>query len=221
MKKKSVSAATAPPRPPAQQKRSQKTFDKLLAATTRVLEREGFDGATVPRIAAEARLSPASIYRRFADKDDLLRASFLRLLEATHANNAAHLHTLVVRGDLEQTVQALTTALLKQYRDHPHLLRALARMLEAEPESPFATEARKFIAANLGQAADVLLGHRDSIRHPDPDKAARFAVLSATSAIELAAFDQPSLWHVVLPLNDKTLIAELTRQTVAYLRRKP
>ena len=208
-------------RPPgAQQKRSLRTEGQLLAAAAHVLDREGLDGATVPRIAAEAKLSPASIYRRFADKDDLLRATFLRMLETLNTQNAEQMRASLVRDKLTDTADALITSLLKQHREHPQLLRALNRMIEAAPQSPFAKEALARSAANCGHAADVLLAHRDSIRHPDPERAARFAVLSATSAIELAVLDQTSLWRLALPLNDKTFAAELSRQTVAYLRRK-
>ncbi len=213
--------ATELPKPPgAQQKRSLRTEELLLAAASHVLDRDGLDGATVPRIAAEAKLSPASIYRRFADKDDLLRATFLRILEAGNAQNAQQLQATPVRGKLADTAEALVTTLLKQYREHPQRLRAMNRMIEAAPQSPFAKEALARIAANSNHAAEVLLAHRESIRHQDPVRAARFAVLSATGAIELAVLDQTSLWRVALPLSDKAFAAELSRQMVAYLRRK-
>ncbi len=208
-------------RPVAQQRRSLRTEDKLLAAAARVLQRDGgLEGATVPRIAAEAKLSPASIYRRFADKDDLLRATFLRLLDTTIGNGADGQRTLT-QDTLAETVEALTSTLLKGHRDRPQWLRSLNRMIEADPDSPFAAEARQRLPTTLVPAAQALLAHRDSIRHPDPERAARFAVLSAVSAIELAAGDGNSLWHVTLPLSEKAFSAELSRQMMAYLRRKP
>ncbi len=208
-------------RRPPQQKRSALTETRLLHAALQVLDREGLDHATIPRIAAAAELSPASIYRRFRDKDDLLRLALLRMLQSSNAQSAEKLRAQLVRPTLAETAGALLVALLKQYREHPQLLRALTRMLEAEPDSAFAREAMQRIAANLAHAAAVLLAHRDSIRHPDPERAVRFAVLSATSAIEVAALDEVSLWHAALPLSDKALLAELTRQMVGYLRRKP
>lgn len=222
VKRKLTPAAVVPPsRPPAQQKRSQRTFDKLVNATARVLDREGLQGTTVPHIAAEAKLSPASIYRRFADKDDLLRATFLRIMEAAHTTNATQVHGLVARETLADTVDALIDLLLKQYREHPKLLTALLRMVESEPNSPFAREAMKLNAANLVQLADLLLMHRDSIRHPDPERAVRFAVLSAAGSVEAAALGEVSLWRVALPLSDKAFASELARQMLSYLRRKP
>ena len=216
--KKSV-PSSSPSRPPAQQKRSQRTFDKLVNATARVLDREGLEGATVPRIAAEAKLSPASIYRRFADKDDLLRATFLHILEAAHTANATLVRSMVARETLAATVDALVTALLKDYRDHPKLLSALSRMVESEPNSAFAKEIMRLGSANIEQLAKLLLDHRRSIRHPDPERAARFAILSTISSIELAALGEVSLWHIALRISDKLFIAELSRQMLAYLRK--
>ena len=204
--------------PSAQQKRSLRTEGLLLAAAARVLDRDGLDAATVPHIAAEARLSPASIYRRFADKDDLLRATFLQTLEENKVGSGER--EALVKAKLSDTTHALIGSLLRGYREHPQLLRALNRMISAAPGSPFAKEALQRLAQNAEHAAEVLLAHRDHIRHADPERAARFAVLSATSAIELAVLDQTSLWRVALPLSDKAFTAELSRQMVAYLRRK-
>ena len=211
----------APAHPAAVQKRSRRTEDNLLTAAARVLDREGLDAATVPRIAAEARLSPASIYRRFADKDDLLRATFLRVVADTGTSNPFHAENGIPGDSLGETAAALVAALSRQFREHPQLLRALNRTVEADPASPFAKEITRRISINVGHAAAALLTHREQIRHPDPERAARFAVLSATSAIEMAALDPSSLWHVALPLSEKTFNAELGRQMVAYLRRKP
>ena len=215
MKKNAASAS--PSRPRVQQKRSQGTFDKLVNAAARVLDREGLEGATVPKIAAEAKLAPASIYRRFADKGDLLRAAFLRILEAAHTANATLVRGMVARHTLADTVDALIAALLKDYRDHPRLLTALSRMVESEPDSAFAKEIMRLSSANMEQLAKLLLDHRGSIRHPNPERAARFAVLSATSSIELAALGEVSLWRVALRVSDKLFAGELARQMLAYL----
>ncbi|MGA3227902.1 MAG: TetR/AcrR family transcriptional regulator [Acidobacteriaceae bacterium] len=194
-----------------------RTEDKLLAAAIRVLDQDGLDGATVPRIAQQAKLSPASIYRRFVDKDNLLRAAFLRVLGESNRNSEQRLQSLLLRHSLPETVTAILSTLMQQYRDHPRLLRALIRMLDIEQDSEFAVEAWRRLEANLSRMAEVLLAHRASIRHANPELAVRFAVLSATSAIELTALAEDSLWSVALPISDKEFLVELARQTVAYL----
>src|SRR5436190_18964587 len=64
-----------------QQARSRESLRKLLKAAAEVLGHHGVEGATIPRIAAHAGLTPGAIYRRFRDKDALLEAVILGILE--------------------------------------------------------------------------------------------------------------------------------------------
>ena len=53
------------------QRRSQEMVERVLGAATRVLEREGYAQMTTNRVAAEAEVSIGSLYRYFADKDEI------------------------------------------------------------------------------------------------------------------------------------------------------
>src|SRR5580692_5839301 len=64
-----------------QQARSRESLRKLLKAVEEVLGQDGLEGATIPRIAAHAGLTPGAIYRRFPDKDALLETTILGLYE--------------------------------------------------------------------------------------------------------------------------------------------
>ncbi|HEX4681826.1 MAG TPA: helix-turn-helix domain-containing protein, partial [Gemmatimonadaceae bacterium] len=55
-----------------QQERSRESERKLLKAAAEVLGQHGVEGATIPRIARHAGLTPGAVYRRFRDKDELL-----------------------------------------------------------------------------------------------------------------------------------------------------
>src|ERR1700689_5385215 len=72
---------------PAHQARSRESLARLLKAAAEVLNKDGLERATIPRIAAKAGLSPATIYRRFPDKDALLREVCLRMLEENYKNS--------------------------------------------------------------------------------------------------------------------------------------
>jgi AcrR family transcriptional regulator len=63
------------------QARSRESLRRLLEAAESVFDKYGLEGATIERIAREAGLSPASVYRRFRDKDDLVRGVFSRASE--------------------------------------------------------------------------------------------------------------------------------------------
>src|SRR5215470_14038319 len=64
-----------------QQARSRESLRKLLKAAAEVLGQHGVEGATIPRIARHAGLTPGAVYRRFPDKDALLETVILGILE--------------------------------------------------------------------------------------------------------------------------------------------
>jgi AcrR family transcriptional regulator len=200
------------------QQRSRETLERLLLATIKVLDEEGLEAAVVPKIAALAEVSPASIYRRFEDKDALLRAAFLHMLRKSNETNRERLEKALLRKSLEATAGQLMTLLFDQYQRHPRLLRALSRFVDADADSDFGREARRHIAENISLLVDVLLVFRDEVRHRSPRRALQFAILSAVSSMEVHTLEPASLWHTVLPLSGKELKAELARGFVAYLR---
>jgi len=208
------------PQPP-QQQRSRETLDTLITATIRQLESDSLEACTLPRIAAQANLAAASVYRRFPDKDALLRAAFLHVLQQNAKITRPQLEKLLLRKSLEATIEAIVLDLLRQYRQRPHFMRSLSLFLESHSGTTFALEARQLISTRLELTAGLLLEYRDRIRHPNPARAVVFAVLLATSAIEAAILTPDSLWSVALPFADKQLATEITRAALAFLRRRP
>ena len=199
------------------QERSRQTLARLLAAAIEVLDRDGLDGATIPRIAATAGIAPASLYRRFRDKDALFRATFLGALE----QSAATFRPLQLRTfkdpSLEGVVSELLWAVIRQYRSHPGLLAALVRFFENDTDVTFKAEAMRYIAGNAIVIVDLLMHFQDRIAHPDPRRALTFALLSVATSIEEITLQKTSLWHTLLPLTDEELHAELTRAFLSYL----
>src|SRR5580700_4997795 len=118
------------PQPP-QQQRSRETLDALLTSTIHLLETDSLEACTLPRIAAEANLAAASVYRRFPDKDALLRAAFLHVLQQNAKITRAQLEKLLLRKSLEATIEAIVADLLRQYRQRPRLMRSLSLFLES------------------------------------------------------------------------------------------
>lgn len=62
------------------QARSRETVARLLEAAERLVEEEGPDALTTTAVAARAGVSPASLYRFFADRDELFDALLIELL---------------------------------------------------------------------------------------------------------------------------------------------
>lgn len=200
---------------PPRQKRSQETLDKLLNAAIRVLDEYGLDGATIPRIAGLAGVAPASVYRRFVDKDALIRAALLSMLHASRSEVPVVPDT----EDFPDTARRLMRLLFQQYRQHPRLLRALSRFLDTDQDAEFVAAARAIVAANLDLLVEPLLAHRERIGHADPRTAVRFALLQALTSIEAIALEPYSLWHTAMAATDEELAERFAAAFVAYLVR--
>lgn len=85
--------------------RSVDSSDAILAATLELLAEHGFDGTTTDAIAARAGVSKATIYRRWASKDDLVLAAVTTL-----ARDVADPDTGRLADDLRALLNGLVTA---------------------------------------------------------------------------------------------------------------
>lgn len=72
-----------------------RTKAKLLASAREVVARDGYEGATVERIAEEAGFSKGAFYSNFHGKEDI----FLYLLETHSGQDVTELQHLL--GDIE------------------------------------------------------------------------------------------------------------------------
>lgn len=206
---------------PPQQQRSRETLGRLLRATIELLNTTGLRGATIPRIAAAANIAPASVYRRFRDKDALFRAAFLNALEqSAHETQSIIERSHLSTQTLEDVIGILINETLADYRSHPGLLRALVRFIEDDSDEAFKKDALASIARNFHTVIELLLGFREKITHPNPRRAITFGILSIVTIIEGRAleFEGASTWNELLPISDQELHRELTRSFLAYLQ---
>jgi AcrR family transcriptional regulator len=193
-------------------------MERLLTATRAVIEEKGLAGVTIPEVAAAAGVSTGSIYRRFTDKDALIRTAFLQLLEAWQEANRESLPADRFEGrTLDEALQALGRALVTQYRGHTGLLKALDQFLEVQADAQFRERALGLMEANFRRVIEALLPFRDRIAAADPERAITFALLSAMTVIEAHKLHDPLLWTRLLPLDDDALATETARAMAAYL----
>ncbi len=67
---------------------------RILQAVDRVLDRHGFKGLTIEKVAAEAGMSKGGVLHYFASKDELIKASLLGFQERTLARRDALFESL-------------------------------------------------------------------------------------------------------------------------------
>src|SRR5579862_3119157 len=151
-----------------QQARSRESLRKLLKATAEVVGQHGLEGATIPRIAAHAGLTPGAIYRRFRDKDALMEAVILGILERQDARLEQSLGFSVARHIplplfAEQTIGSLVVS----YRANASLLRAMRIFVQGRAHTPFWRKACRYEIKTFEHIVDMFLSHKDEITHPD------------------------------------------------------
>lgn len=203
-----------------QQARSRESMRKLLKAAAEVLGQHGVDGATIPRIARHAGLTPGAVYRRFPNKDALLEAMILGIMESQDER----LRTVLTPAMASQIPLAVfaeqfISSMLVGYRARAGLLRALRLFVQARYNTTFCKKVAKLEMRSYQYLVGLFLVHRDQIKHPDPEVAASFALMMLVSAlIELVLSDHDlKNWQTVIPKDDLSLKRELLRSFLSYL----
>jgi AcrR family transcriptional regulator len=168
------------------QARSWETLHRLLSATEALLEHGGLDAATVPAIADAAGVSVGVVYRRFPDKEMLLRAVYLRFFETAIQQP----FVTISAATLQQVARVLILRMAHSYRRRPGLFRALTHYARTHPDPEFRETALKLNRATLRSLKALLLSHRDEIHHPDPDRAIEFALIAVTSVLQQGILEE-------------------------------
>src|SRR5580765_3092424 len=196
-----------------QQARSRESLRKLQKATAEVLGQHGVEGTTIPRIAQHAGLTPGAIYRRFHDKDALLEATILGILERQEERMKTGL-TPATAGQIPLAVFAeqVVGGMVLSYRVNAALLRAMRTFVHSRTDTPFYKKAMKMEARGFEHAVELFMAHRKDIKHPEPRTAISLAFMMVSSML----FDwvvmplDVSAWKSFLPKDDQVLKRELT-----------
>jgi AcrR family transcriptional regulator len=125
---------------------------ELLAVTLRLLQEQGYDGLTVDAVAATARASKATVYRRWPTKAELVLAAFIEGVRQV----AVTPETGSLRSDLLQ----LGEVICDQAREHASTMRAVMVEASRNPalndvmQHKFLDQRKALIEQVLGQAVD-------------------------------------------------------------------
>ena len=203
-----------------QQERSRESLRKLLKAATEVLGQRGVDGTTIPRIAQHAGLTPGAVYRRFRDKDALLEAAILGILERQDERLKAGLTAdSAAKIPLDVFAEQIIGGMVTSYRANAPLLRALREFTRKRMDSEFAKKAMKLEIRTVEHLVNLMVAGRKEIRHPNPRMAATFGFMMVVSTLFELVVLPPGLgaWKDMLPKDDPALKRELTRAFLRYL----
>ncbi|MGB6206151.1 TetR/AcrR family transcriptional regulator [Mycobacterium sp.] len=125
---------------------------ELLAVTLQLLQEHGYDRLTVDAVAAKARASKATVYRRWPSKAELVLAAFIEGVRQV----AVPPDTGALRGDLLH----LGEKVCEQGRQHAGTIRAVLVEVARNPElnnviqQQFIEQRKALMDHILAQAAD-------------------------------------------------------------------
>lgn len=202
------------------QARSRDSLGKLLKAAVQVLGHHGVAGTTIPRIAALAGLTPGAVYRRFRNKDVLLEAAILRILEdqdkylrlSLMAETAAEI-------PLPALAEQFISRLVLSYRRNAGLLRAVRQLLQDKEGTRFWKRSTKLEMRTFEYVVAVLVASGREIKHADPRAATALGLVMVIGTLweVVVSPGDAKLWKGLLPKDDQALGRELTRSFLGYL----
>ncbi|HSP14885.1 MAG TPA: TetR family transcriptional regulator [Thermoanaerobaculia bacterium] len=198
---------------PPKQERSLQTLNRLLDAAERVLEDDGLEAATVPAIARRAGVSVGVVYRRFPNKDALIRGVYERYLWRAGEQNSMMLTTLSrVNVSAEELVRGMIRGAVEGYRRKRKLVLALIQYAQKHPDIKRRTG--EINRASTAALTALLLSHSGKISHPDPEEAIRFSMLTLAAVIRSVIIDEEGTHGLRAP---DDLEGELTGMIFSYL----
>jgi AcrR family transcriptional regulator len=199
---------------PPKQRRSRESYERVLDAAYRLLEENGFEGATVQEVATRSGVSVGAIYERFGNKETLLRAVHARLMDEMTPSLEGLEEAGLEFEDAHEAIGAAVAAVARSMSGHRKALRAFMH-LGAVDEVISARGSEASIA--LSQVFKrTVVPFRDEIAHPRPEIALDVAYRMTYSTLARQVMYGP-VFESDRRLGWRRLIDELTNACVAYL----
>jgi AcrR family transcriptional regulator len=191
------------------QQRSKDTVDVILAATARVLVKEGFDRASTNRIAEQAGVSIGSLYQYFPSKEALVAALVERHIETMSEALQAEMHALA-DAPLAVAVRRMVTLMLDAHAIEPELHRVLNEQVPRVGRLHRVHE----VEERMQKLGRVYFERRRAELRPGLDlDTAAFVVVQTIEALTHGA-----MTHGELAPSRDTLVEETTTLVMRYLR---
>jgi AcrR family transcriptional regulator len=180
---------------------------ELLEVTLQLLQEHGYDRLTLDAVAARARASKATVYRRWPSKAELVLAAFIEGCRQV----AVHPDTGTLRGDLLQLGRVIS----QQSHEQAGIIRAVLVEISRHPALHDAMQS-EFLDQRKALLQDVL---RDAALRGEIDAAAisdeLWDLLPGYLIFRSIMQNRPPTEQTVEALVDEVIIPSLTRHRKA------
>ena len=196
------------PRKSPRQTRSQATVEALLEAGARVLRGEGFEKASVNRIADVAGVSIGSLYQYFPSKDALVAAIVKRhserMIEVFHRDLFDF-----ARLPFDGAVRAIVRRTFEAYALDPALRRII---VDEVPQFGVYTRSRDFDTMLAEALKAYFRFHEALVRPKNLDLAVKILMSSVEAIAQAVVVDDATM------LSSEELVEEVTHLVLGYIR---
>jgi AcrR family transcriptional regulator len=189
------------------QDRSKATVDALLAATARVLVREGYDRASTNKIADAAGVSIGSLYQYFPTKEALVAA----VIDRHTGEMMDVIRQALVRVaplPIPQAARELVKVMIDAHRIEPKLHRVLVEQI---PRVGNLEDIERMDEEAMTLVRAYLEGHREEIVIEDLEIASFICVASVEALTHAAVLRRPAL------LDSPRFVEEVAAMVTRYL----
>jgi AcrR family transcriptional regulator len=189
------------------QDRSKATVDALLAATARVLVREGYDRASTNKIADAAGVSIGSLYQYFPTKEALVAA----VIDRHTGEMMDVIRQALVRVAplaIPEAARELVRVMIDAHRIEPKLHRVLVEQI---PRVGNLEDIEKMDEEAMTLVRAYLEGHKDEIVIEDLEIASFICVASVEALTHAAVLRRPAL------LDNPRFVEEVAAMLTRYL----
>jgi AcrR family transcriptional regulator len=199
---------------PPQQLRSRASLERVLAAGTKLLEEDGYEGFTLAKVSALANVSIGSIYARVEKKDDLFLVIQDRFM--SESEDSSGLAELEGRTDLSvrDLIRAAVADIAKAFEANPRLLRVF--MHRGIVDDTVAARSSESVSTFADTFERLLLTRRSEIAHPDPELAVDVAFRMAWGTLARQIMYWPT-FESRRVIEWETLVSQLGDACAAYL----
>ena len=179
------------------QARSQQSMRRLIDAAREILNEDGLEAATIPRIAERAGLSVGSVYRRFPDKDALLREICLQYFFDKHEFLSLMADQIPPEASLADIIDGMAQGMMRSFLQDAGLMRATFFYSREQAEPKMRQKIERAGKRTFELVVGILLSRRDQIGHPDPETAAQMSITLMLATIrEIVLFHCPRMTAV-------------------------
>lgn len=199
------------------QRRSRRSFERMLESSRELMAEGGIEAVTVQEVIARAGVGAGTFYARFDGRDSLIR--YLHELEWGEGEEwwSAFLREERWEGwSLPALIGEVVRVLVRTHFAREPVLRALWTRAVSRPADGIMERTAEWDAGFVESLAARLADRSEDFGHPNPRRAARLAAFQLLTTLRGHLFFPDSL-VLESRFSLEELIVELTRAVLGYL----